>query len=208
MSKFYLTKIFAFILLLVLSVSFIFFRKDKNNSELSKDEMERQRIIESVKEQEKNNELPEEDKEKNKIKATAENFAAIYYSYTWGNFSNIESQYYYMTDEMKNREIDRVEKMKGEMENQARRYFTVRAKLMDSNFIYYEKKKAAVNVNLSIDNINGAMAQRDTMVWVDEKGEYYSGDIKDLVVKTVNKNIEVNLIKIGGEWKVDKIAEK
>ena len=148
----------------------------------------------------KKQELTEEEK----AKIFAENFTATYYSYTWGNFSNVESQYYYMTEEMKNREKEKVEKMKKEIESQPRRYFTARARLLNSEFASYEKTKASLNINLSIDNFAGAIVQRDTMVWVDENGDYYEGDIDDLIINSVEKNVEVNLVKIGEEWKVDK----
>ena len=208
MGKLYLAKIVAFITLLILLAGFVFFRKDENEPELSQSELERQQLIESVKEQRKNKELPKEDKEKNKIKAMAGNFASIYYSYSWGNFSNIKSQYGYMTDEMKNREKNKVEQMKKEIENQPQKYFTARAKLTDSTFISYSETKASLKINLSIDNFAGAIVQRDTMVWVDERGDYYEGDAKNLIVNTVDKNVEIILIKIDDEWKVDEIGEK
>ena len=208
MSRFYLTKIVVFFALLILLAGFVFFRKDESNPELSKSELERQQLIENVKEQKKNKELLEMDKEKNEVKIMAENFTIIYYSYAWGNFSNIESQYYYMTDKMKNREKDKVEEMKKEIENQQQKYFTAKAKLTDSDFIFYSETKASLKVNLSIDNFDGAIVQRDTMIWVDENGNYYGGDTKDLIVDTVDKKIDVNLVKIDNEWKVDEIGEK
>ena len=204
MGKLYLTKIVAFITLLILLAGFVFFRKDENDVELSQSEIERQQLIESVKEQEKDKEFIE----KNRVKIFAENFTTIYYSYTWENFSNIESQYYYMTDKMKNGEKDKVEEMKKGIENQPQKYFTVRAKLIDSTFTSYGETKASLKINLSVDNFAGSIVQRDTMVWVDERGDYYGEDTKDLIVNIVNKNIEIILIKVGGEWKVDEIGEK
>ncbi len=189
------------VVLLSLLAGVIFFPKERNRNIPNQDNQQEERQLENSGEQ---TELTEEEK----VKAIAENFAIIYYSYAWGNFSNIESQYYYMADEMKNREENRVAEMKKEMENQPQKYFTARAKLIDSNFIYCEKERAALNINLSVDNFSGAIVQRDTMVWVDEKGDRYAGDIKDLIMNTADKNIEIDLIKIGNEWKVDEIKKK
>lgn len=191
-----------FVALLFLLVGIIFFPKERSKN-----------IINQYNQQEKrqsndSDNKPEELTEEERIRKIAETFASIYYSYFWSNFSNIESQYYCMTDEMKNREENRVIEMKKEIENQPQKYFTARAKLIDSNFIYYERERAAMNINLSIDNFAGAIARRDTMVWVDEKGDRYTGDIKDLIMNTADKNIEINLIKIGNKWKIDEIKEK
>jgi len=191
----------VFAVLLSLAASVVFFPKERNKNILNQGNQQEERQLENS---DKKTELTDEEK----VKAIAENFTMIYYSYTLWNFSNIESQYYYMTDEMKNREENRVTEMKKEIENQPQKYFTARAKLTDSNFVYYEEEKAAINIDLSIDNFAGAIAQRDTMVLVDEKGDRYAGDIKDLIMNTTNKNIEINLVKIGNEWKIDEIKEK
>lgn len=190
--------IFAIILSLLASV--IFFPKKRNALNQNNQQEENQLNNPDNK--------PEELTEEEKVKNMAESFAMTYYSYAWGNFSNIESQYYHMADEMKNREEVRVAEMKKEIENQPRKYFTARAKLINSNLVYREKERAAININLSIDNFAGAIVQRDTMVWVDERGDRYAGDIKNLIMNTAYKNIEINLIKIGGEWKVSEIKEK
>ncbi|MCK5475034.1 MAG: hypothetical protein KAI71_00445 [Candidatus Pacebacteria bacterium] len=189
-------------------IGFIFFPKERSEPELSQSEIERQQLIENVREQEKLNKEEKKLTEKEQVKTFAENFTKIYYSYVLGSFSNIESQYYYMTDEMKDKEENKVEKMKKEIEYQPQKYFTVRAKLASSTFTFYDKTKASLEIDLDIDNFAGAMAQRDTLVWVDENGNYYEGDETELITNTTAKNIKIDLVKIDDQWKVDRIEEK
>jgi hypothetical protein len=192
----------VFVVFFILAAGVIFFPKERNQDISDQDNQQGNYQFDG------SNNKTEELTEEERVKNIAESFAIIRYSYAWGNFSNIESQYYYMTGEMKNREERKVIEMKKETENQPQKYFTAKAKLIDSNFIYYEKERAAMNINLTIDNFAGAIAQRDTMVWVNEKGDRYTGDLKDLIVNTASKNIEINLIKIGGEWKISEVEEK
>lgn len=201
MTKQDLIRITVIVILALFLIGLIFFRKEKENNV---PERANNGNIPKIEENSKKTEPTEEEK----LKTMTENFATIYYSYSWGNFSNIESQYSYMTDSMKNREKNKVEGMKKEIKNQPQKYFTARAKLINSNLVYREKERAAININLSIDDFAGAIVQRDTMVWVDENGNYYGGNIKNLVINTINKNVEINLIRIGGEWKIDDIKEK
>ena len=189
----------VFTLALSFWMGVVFFAKDNNNIKENNSELNNQQLIEDI----QNEEITAEQK----IKSFAENFTTTYYSYTWGSFSNIESQYYYMTDEMKNREENKVEQIKKDAENQPQKYFTVRAKLADSNFISYKETKAVLKINLNINNYAGAIVQRDTMVWVDKDGNYYEGDLSDLVIDTIEQKINIELIKIGEEWKVDEIVE-
>ena len=161
--------------------------------------------------QQQDEELDKEEKrpiEEEKAKVFSESFTKTYYSYTWGSFSNIESQYYYMTDEMKDREENKAEKIKKGIENQPQRYFTVIAKLTSSDLISYNETKASFKIDLNIDSFAGAMVQRDTMIWVDENGDHYKGDINDLIVNTVDKSIEIYLVKIDDQWKVNRIEER
>lgn len=199
MTKSTLFKIIIIIFLLIMVVGLAFFKKDKNEPEPKNNQPIDQQPI---KEQEK------EPAKKEAVKTTAEIFATIYYSYTWGNFSNIESQYYYMTAEMKNREESKIIEMKKGAENQPQKYFTARATLINSEFVSYDERKTSLKIDLSIDNFAGAMVQRDTLVWVDENGNYYGGDINNLILNTVEKNIEINLLKVDDKWKVDQIEEK
>ena len=210
MSKFFLVKIIAFVVMLVLLAGFVFFRKDKDVQELSESEIERQQLIEDVKKQKEHDEK-EKEKEltiEKRISNFAENFTTIYYSYTWGSFSNVESQYYYMTDEMKNREKEKVEKMKKEIEGSPQRYFSTRAKSIDSTSVFYNEEKASLKINLNIDKFAGAIIQRGTMIWVDENGNFYKEDEANLIIDTINKSVEIDILKINDEWKVDQIREK
>ena len=201
MTKKNLFKIIAIAFLFFMLVGLLFFRKGD-------DEILNPNPAPADNRQAENPDEKYELTEEEKLKIFAENFAATYYSYTWGNFSNVESQYYYMTEEMKSGEKIKVEQMKRKIENQPQRYFTARARLLNSEFASYEKTGASININLSVDNFAGAIVQRDTMVWVDENGDYYEGNTEDLIIDTVEKNVEINLIKIGEEWKVNEVWEK
>jgi len=189
----------AIFLAVIFLIGLIFFRKDDGDIKENNPEINKQQIVEDV----ENKKITEEQK----TKSFAENFTTTYHSYTWGNFSNIESQYYYMTDEMKNREINKMEKIKKDLENQSQKYFTVRARLADSNFVSYKEAEAVLEINLNINNYAGAIVQRDTMVWVDEEGNYYEGDLNNLIINTSEKKVKIELVKIDSEWKIDKIKE-
>ncbi|MCK5123219.1 MAG: hypothetical protein KAQ87_03675 [Candidatus Pacebacteria bacterium] len=194
------TTIYAAVFLVVIFlIGMVFFRKDDNNIKENNLKIDEQQLIEDA----RNKEIAE----KEKTKLFAENFTVTYYSYTWGNFSNIESQYYYMTAEMENKKKNKVWQIKENIKNQPQKYFTARAKLIDSNFISYEETKATLEINLNVDNYAGAIAQRDTMVWVDERGNYYEGNLSNLVISAIEKKIKIKLVKIGDEWKVGEIEE-
>ena len=192
----------AVFLVVIFLIGLVFFRKDDNDIKENNLELDNQQLVEDIK-----NKKKKEITEEQKIKSFAENFTATFYSYTWGNFSNVESQYYYMTDGMKDREGNKVEQIKKDAENQPQKYFTARAILVDSNFIVHEEIEAVLEINLNVDNYAGAIVERDTMVWVDESGNYYGGESRDLIISTVEKKIKIELVKIGKEWKVDKISE-
>jgi hypothetical protein len=148
---------------------------------------------------------PTKEKEKIKVKRLAENFAASYYSYTWGDFSNIEGLYDHMTDELKKIKAEKVKKMKKEIENRPQKYFTVWSEVIDSRFNEYNSKRASLNINLKTKEINGASVARETIVFVDANGNIYKGNIDDLVQKTFNRLIKIDLIKVSNEWKVSDI---
>ena len=196
MTKNNLFKIIAIAFLLFMLVGLLFFRKGDDKT-LSPNP------VPVNNQPDEKRELTEEEK----VKIFAENFTATYYSYTWGNFSNVELQYYYMTEEMKNREKVKVEKMKREIEGQPQRYFTARAELLNSEFVLFTNTEADLNIKLNVNNLSGAIVQRDTMVWVDKNGDYYEGNPDKLIVNSVEKNIEIKMIKVGGEWKMDGIGD-
>ena len=96
MTKKNLFEIAIIVFLLFMLVGLVFFRKNKNGEVPEPKPWKNWQQEESKKKQE----LTEEEK----AKIMAGNFAIAYYSYTWGDFLNVESQYYYMTNEMKSRE--------------------------------------------------------------------------------------------------------
>ncbi len=149
---------------------------------------------------------PEKLSEEEIIKTLAENFASSYYSYTWGEFGMMEGLYYFMTEEMVEKEKMKVEQIKKAIQNQPRQYFTARAEVLSSDFIEHQKNKASLNIDLEIKEFDGAMVERDTIVLVDANGDIYGGDSGDLVRKIFNKSVKVNLIKIGEKWRVDGIG--
>ncbi len=203
--KFIIIVIAIFVILLFLGAGLVFFLKerDENVSDQSNKQEEQQSKNSEKTELIKKEELTE----KEKLKIFAENFVVIYYSYTWGNFSNIEMQYDYMSEKMKNEEKNKVEQLKQKTKNQPRKYFSARAKLIDAAFLSYDENRAEMTVDLNITNFAGAIIERKTMIWVNEKGDYYTGDVKDLIINLENKKIKINFIKVNDKWKVDEIKD-
>ena len=203
--KFIIVVIAIFVILLFLGAGLVFFLKerDENVSDQSNKQEEQQSKNSEKTELIKKEELTE----KEKLKIFAENFVVIYCSYTWGNFSNIEMQYDYMSEKMGNKEKDKVEQLKQKTENQPREYFSARAKLIDSAFLSYDENRAEMTVDLNITNFAGAIIERKTMIWVNEKGDYYTGDVNDLIINLENKKIKINFIKVNDKWKVDEIKD-
>ena len=190
----------VFVIALIFLIGVVFFGKDNKDAEIT-DNQNNQQEEQNGSNVDPKNVITEEQK----TKTFAENFATTYYSYTWGNFSNIESQYYYMTYVMKDREINKIKQIKSATENQPQKYFTARAKVIDSNFIFYEETKATLEINLDIKNYAGSMVERDTIVWVDERGNYYEGNLNNLIISATEKKIKIELLKFDDEWKVDEI---
>ena len=210
MTKKNLFKIIAIAFLLFMLVGLLFFRKGGDEVLNPNPAPADDRQINNPDEKHK---LTEEEK----AKIFAENFVVTYYSYTWGNFSNVESQYYYMTEEMKSREKIKVEKMKREIEGQPQRYFTARARLLGSEITeFVRNEKISLNISLEIKEFNGAYVMDDdvieikplTTALIDGNKKIYSGNIEDLIINASKKNIKINLIKIGNKWKVDMIEKK
>ena len=135
MTKNNLFKIIAITFLVFMLVGLVFFRK-------SDDEILNPNPVPADNQQVENPDEKYKLTEEEKLKIFAENFVITYYSYTWGNFSNVESQYCHMTDEMKSREEIKVEKMKREIKGQPQRYFTVQARITNFNFAEYQEDKA------------------------------------------------------------------
>lgn len=143
--------------------------------------------------------------EKENIKSFLEKFVVIYNSYTWGNFSNIESQYNSMSEEMKNKEKKKVERIKKEIENKPQEYFSTKASLIDSEFLLYNENKVEIIINLNIKSFSGAIVQRETIILVDARGNHYMGNFEDLIINSNNKKIKINCDIIDNKCVVDKI---
>ncbi len=201
MTKNNLFKIIAITFLVFMLVGLVFFRK-------SDDEILNPNPVPADNQQVENPDEKYKLTEEEKLKIFAENFVITYYSYTWGNFSNVESQYCYMTDEMKSREEIKVEKMKREIKGQPQRYFTVQARITNFNFAEYQEDKASLDIDIKIKEFNGAIIASEEMeILVDINGNVFEGNAEDLIGKVFNKKIKMTLIKIEDKWKVDKIRD-
>ena len=193
--------------IMLLAAGLIFFKKDQGSKVLDENKTE---IHQTVPPKPEPRELSEEEK----IKIMAENFAGSYYSYTWGEFGMIEGLYYYMTDGMRGGEEKRVAGLKEELKNQPRRYFMVRAKVINSSFIEYQENKASLDVDLEIKEIDGAFVvdtdvpkiKPNTSALVDRNGNVYNGDMDDLVIRATSKNVKISIIKVSDKWKVNRIG--
>jgi len=208
MGKFYLVKILIFLLFLILIIGFVFFPKDEYKTKPLDEKLPTQK--KEIYEEKIKKQISEEDK----IKTIAETFVSIYYSYTWGKFSNIESQYDYMTDEMKNREENKVKKMREEIENQPPKYFSTKAEIISSELTKYQENiKAIVKIQSKIKEINGAFVTNievpeispSTSAMIDSNKNIFTGDIENLILNTIDKSVEITLLKVKENWRVSEI---
>ena len=143
--------------------------------------------------------------ERKELKTVAEKFAVSYYSYTWGDFSNIESQYYLMTSEMVEREKNRVEKMKKEIKRKPKKYFSKRASLIDSKVELYKDSKAVFNIKLKVDEINGALVGNGELVWIDsEANRIKDKNWRSLIARTTEMHVKIDLTRIDSDWRINR----
>lgn len=187
------------VVIILLVAGVIFFKKDQGGKILKNNKTETHQTVPPKPE-------PRKLSEEEKVKIMAENFARSYYSYTWGEFGLVEGLYCDMTEEMKEGEAARVERMKEEIKNQPRKYFTAQARIVSSDFIEYQNNKASLNIDLEIEEFNGLVINLEEVeTLVDVDGNVYEGDLEDLVGKMFNKKVKITLIKIEDKWKVNKI---
>ncbi|MFA6097085.1 MAG: hypothetical protein WC788_05650 [Candidatus Paceibacterota bacterium] len=195
-----LRKIAIIAMLVFVLIGFTFFRKEKPKDSTPPDVP----VIEDpvvVK--------PDLEKiEKENLQKQAEQFSWIYYSFSWGKFSNIESLYGEMTDPLREKERSKVESLKNGIKNQPVQYQTQRSAALSSEIVSYDKEKATVDVKLETSYYAGALVQRDTMVWVDTSGKEFKGNEFDLIYFKEQKTIELVLSKIDGKWKIDRVSVK
>jgi len=145
---------------------------------------------------------------KNEARLAAENFAVAYYSYTWGDFSNIESQYSAMTEEMKNAEQKRVEEMKEKTETQPLKRITEMASLAENKFVLYEEEKAISEIKLNIVKIP-LIYDKENDEWSDGENiyakEHIEKHLKGITENFPQKTVRINLVKQKGLWKISGI---
>ena len=191
--------VFVFLFLLLI-VSPLFLKKnDKDITVQDNNSQEIQRLANLEKEGEM---------EKEEIANSLENFVIFYNSYTWGSFSNIESQYNSMSEEMKSNEQQRVEQMKKNIENQSQQYVSARASLIDSEFLLYDENEVEMIVSINIENYDGAVVQGEiVMIWVDSEGNPYDKNSKSLVTSSNNKRIKICCTRVDGNCMVNKMED-
>lgn len=145
---------------------------------------------------------------KNEARLAAENFAVAYYSYAWGDFSNIESQYSAMTEEMKNAEQKRVEEIKEKIESQPLKRITEMASLAENKFVSYEEEKAISEIKLNIVKIP-LIYNKENDEWSDGENIYTKEHIekhsKKIIENLPQKTVRINLVKQKGLWKISGI---
>ncbi len=193
-----LVKIIAVVILFILMIGFVFFRKDEYKTKpsegqpaIQQEEVPAEKII---------RELTEEDK----LKRLAENFVSIYYSYSWGNFSNIESQYSYMSYEMEKKERIKVEQFKKETENQLLTYFGVSSIPQETSIYYIDQSRAEVKIEFEQYEIEGVSIYVDgVLTGVDKLGN--ASSFYPVYRKIYNKNVLIELLRENDEWKVNKL---
>lgn len=193
-------KIAIIAMLVFILIGFAFFRKEKPRDSTPPDVpvIEDPVVV-----------MPDLEKiEKESLQRQAEQFSWIYYSFSWGKFSNIESLYGEMTDPLREKERSKVESLKNGIKNQPVQYQTQRSAVLSSEIVSYDKEKTTVNVKLETSYYAGALVQRDTMVWVDSSGKEFKGNEFDLIYFKEQKTIELVLLKIDGKWKIDQASVK
>ena len=178
--------------LLLLAISYYFIGSEKE-PEIKNDQQDFQ--------EQNVNALRSEIFEKNEARLAAENFAVTYYSYTWGDFSNIESQYSAMTDEMKNAERKKVGEIKEKTESQPSKHITEIASLAENKFILYEEERAISEVRLNIAKIP-LTHNKENDEWSDGENTYAKEDLKKFVENSSQKTVRIDLVKQEDLWKI------
>ena len=188
-------------MLVFVLIGFAFFRKDKPKEDKPADgpAIENPAPVEQ----------PDAGKiEKDSLKKQAELFSSVYYSFSWGKFANIESLYGEMTDPLREKERSKVESLKNGMIGKPVQYQTQRSNALGSEIISYDKDRSVIDVKLETSYYAGTLVQKDTMVWVDSKGNEFHGNEFDLIYYKEQKTIELALSKINDRWKIDQISVK
>jgi len=188
------TTIFFVVIFLV---GMVFFRKDDNIEENNL-ELNNQQLIEGA----ENEKITEEEK----IESFAENFTTTFYSYTWGNFSNIESLKDNMTQDLWERELQWVEMEKEKIKNRSIIYIGISNIPQKANIIYLTEDKSEIEIECEQYEIEGASIYiNGVLVGIDKFGEK-SLDYP-VYKKIENKKITLKLLRENNEWKVDGIRE-
>ena len=188
------------ILFLLLIVAPLFLKKDNQDVTVQDNNSQETKRLANLEK--------EEEMEKEKIVNSLENFVIFYNSYTWGSFSNIESQYNSMSEEMKSNEQQRVEQMKKNIENQSQQYASARASLIDSKFLLYNENEVEMVINFNVESYSGAVVHTGRIsIWVDAEGVPFVEGSKSLVVSSNDKRIKISCIRADGKCKVNKIED-
>jgi len=202
MSKFHLIKIVAFITLLILLAGFVFFRKDEYQPKPKNNQQIEQQPAEDAKNIEKK-ELTEEDR----VKTIAETFASIFYSYTWGNFSNVESLKDKMTQKLWNEKSEWINAEKEKSKGQPMVYIGISNISQKTDIIYIKQNEAKIEIECEQYEVEGnSIYINDILTGIDKFGKESS--IYPIYKKIENKKVILKLLKENDEWKVNEIGEK
>lgn len=194
-------KIALIVILVFVFIGFAFFRKEAPKEDKPKEDPA---IVNPAPV-----EKPDAEKiEKESLQKQAELFSSIYYSFSWGNFSNIESLYGKMTDSLRESERSKVESLKNGILGQPVQYQTQRNSALSSEIVSYDKDMSVIDVKMETAYYAGAIVQKDTMIWVDSKGKEFRGNEFDLIYYKEQKTIELALLKVNDKWKIDRISIK
>lgn len=192
MTKRDLKRIILLAFLAMLLVGFTFFRKDtKNENYKNQDAVEQKNVL-----------------EKQKAENMLSNFAVTYNSYTSGDFSNIESLYGMMTEELKKSETEKVSKLKL---GDKKEYQTIKSDFKGSNTIEFSENKIIANIVL-LKQIYGGAYKSDPdnnlqKILVDREGKPYDKDISTLLESKDLVFLQLTGVRENEDWKVNEIKD-
>ncbi len=197
MTKQNLIKIIVIVILAALLIGLILLWKEKENNDL-----ERANNNDTPKIEENNKKT--EPIEEEKLKIFAENFTTIYYSYSWGNFSNIESLKNSMTQRLWDEKSEWINNKKEILEGQPVIYAGVSNIPQKTDLVHIGQSKVKIEIECEQYKIEGASIYiNGILTGVDTSG--IESSVFPIYRKIENKKIRLELLREGNEWKVDKI---
>lgn len=195
MTKSNLKQIALLLILAIFLIGFTFFQKDKSEEFITESNEKEQLAI----------------LEQKKAENMLSNFTVTYNSYSAGDFSNIESLYPLMTEQMAQTEKTKIERFRAKIAEQPKQYQTVTAEFRGLSTQEFEDEKIIANIIIFKQTFSGAYIQnsdkKEHFILVDQNGQPYSGDMNMLLLSKDLKIFQITGVKENGIWKVASMEE-